>query len=116
MKRGGAVAYRPPVLLPNLSFIHPEFHISMLRKYFPDPSHVLEVQLVKLRDDMSCEVQSVEIVDWQVRKLRSKDIASMKVVWSDHPREETMWELEEHMRNKYLYLFDLDGKTSFLKV
>jgi hypothetical protein len=88
----------------------------MLRKYFPDPSHVLEVQLVKLRDDMSCEVQSVEIVDWQVRKLRSKDIASMKVVWSDHPREETMWELEEHMRNKYLYLFDLDGKTSFLKV
>jgi hypothetical protein len=37
-------------------------------------------------------------------------------VWSDHPREETMWELEEHMRNKYLYLFDLDGKTSFLKV
>lgn len=109
------MAYKS-VLPPNLSFIHSEFHISMLRKYFPVPSYVLEVQLVELRDDMAYEVQSVEIVDQQVRKLRSKDIALVKVVWSDHPREETKWELEENMGNKYLYLFNLDGKTSFLKV
>ena len=57
------MAYRPLVLPPNLSFIHLKFHISILRKYFPNPSHVLEVQLVKIRDDMSYEVQSMEIVD-----------------------------------------------------
>ena len=38
--RVGEVAYR--LILPHeLSRIHPVFHVSMLRKYIPDPSHVL---------------------------------------------------------------------------
>jgi len=55
-------------------------------------------------------------VDRQVRKLRLKEITLVKVVWSRHPREETTWELEEEMLNKFPYLFKLDGKTSVLKV
>jgi hypothetical protein len=58
----------------------------------------------------------VEIVDRQVRKLRLKEITLVKVVWSRHPREEATWELEEEMLNKFPYLFELDGKTSVLKV
>ena len=81
------VAYRL-ALPPNLSSIHLVFHVSMLRKYLSDPSHVLEVQLVELREDMSYEVQPVEIMDRQVRKLRSKDITSVKVKWKGHSREE----------------------------
>ncbi len=41
----GTVSYRL-ALPPNLSHVHPVFHISMLRKYVPDPSHVLSVQEV----------------------------------------------------------------------
>jgi hypothetical protein len=115
LERVGVVAYRL-ALPPNLSSIHPVFHVSMLRKYLSDPSHVLEVQPVELRKDMTYEVQPIKIVDRQVRKLRSKDITSVKVVWSGHPREEATWELEEEMLNKYPFLFELDGKTSFLKV
>jgi hypothetical protein len=115
LERVGVVTYRL-ALPPNLSSIHPVFHVSMLRKYLSDPSHVLEVQPVELRKDMTYEVQPIKIVDRQVRKLRSKDIASVKVVWSGHPREEATWELEEEMLNKYPFLFELDGKTSFLKV
>jgi hypothetical protein len=81
------VAYRL-ALPPNLSSIHLVFHVSMLRKYLSDPSHVLEVQLVELREDMSYEVQPEEIMDRQVRKLRSKDITSVKVKWKGHSREE----------------------------
>jgi len=55
-------------------------------------------------------------VDRQVRKLRLKEITLVKVVWSRHPREEATWELEEEMLNKFPYLFELDGKTSVLKV
>jgi hypothetical protein len=44
-----------------------------------DPSHVLEVYPIELRDDMVYEVQPKAIVDRQVRKLRLKDIASVKV-------------------------------------
>jgi hypothetical protein len=49
-------------------------------------------------------------------KLWSKEIVSVKVVWSRHPREEVTWELKEEILNKYPYLFELDGKTSVLKV
>jgi hypothetical protein len=87
LEKVGVVAYRL-ALPPNLSSIHLVFHVSMLRKYLSYPSHVLEVQLVELREDMSYEVQPVEIMDRQVRKLRSKDITSVKVKWKGHSREE----------------------------
>jgi hypothetical protein len=51
LERVGVVAYRL-ALPPNLSSIHPVFHVSMLRKYLSDSSHVLEVQPVELREDM----------------------------------------------------------------
>ena len=37
----GTVAYRI-ALPPELSSIHNVFPVSMLRKYIPDPSHVVE--------------------------------------------------------------------------
>ena len=39
--RVGEVAYRL-VLPPELSRIHPVFHVLMLRKYIADPSHMLQ--------------------------------------------------------------------------
>jgi len=88
----------------------------MLRKHLSDSFHELEVQPVELREDISYEVQSVEIMDRKGGKLWSKEIVSVKVVWSRHPREEVTWELKEEILNKYSYLFELDGKTSVLKV
>ena len=64
--RVGEVAYR--LILPHeLSRIHPVFHVSMLRKYIPDPSHVLQPQMVELNEDLSYEEYPVAVVDHQVR-------------------------------------------------
>ncbi len=52
--RVGAVAYWLE-LLPNLSHVHPVFHISMLRKYFLDSSHVLQPDLVELNENLTFE-------------------------------------------------------------
>ena len=41
LKRIGVVACRL-ALPPNMSGVHEVFHISMLRKYTPDPSHVVD--------------------------------------------------------------------------
>ena len=41
----GTVAYRLD-LPPELSKVHNVFHVSMLLKYIPDPSHVLRDQPV----------------------------------------------------------------------
>ncbi|KAJ9186935.1 hypothetical protein P3X46_002451 [Hevea brasiliensis] len=85
--RVGAVAYRLELPL-NLSHVHPVFHISMLRKYIPDPSHVLQPDVIKLKENLTFEEQPVAIVDYQVRQLRSKQIPMVKVLWRSQSVEE----------------------------
>ncbi|XP_070012952.1 uncharacterized protein [Nicotiana sylvestris] len=63
-------------LLPSLARVHPVFHISMLRRYHGDPAVASSVQLDK---DLSYVEEPVAILDRQVKKLRSKNIASGKV-------------------------------------
>ena len=41
LERVGAVAYRL-ALLPSLSSVHEVFHVSMLRKYTPNPTHIVD--------------------------------------------------------------------------
>ncbi|XP_020972163.1 uncharacterized protein LOC110269084 [Arachis ipaensis] len=108
LDRIGAVTYRL-ALPPELSMIHPVFHVSMLRKYLPDPSHVLAPQAIELNEDLSFEEKPVAIIDRQVKKLRSKEIASVKVVWKNHPVEEATWEVKDAMHDKYPYLFESKG-------
>ena len=41
LERVGTVAYRL-ALPPSMSGVHEVFHVSMLRKYAPDPTHVVD--------------------------------------------------------------------------
>ena len=77
--RVGEVAYRL-VLLPKLLWIHPVFHVSILRKYISDPSHILQPQTVELSEDLTYEEYPVAIVDRQVHQLRTKDIPMVKIL------------------------------------
>ena len=58
VERISPVAYRLD-LPEEFSRVHNVFHISMLRKYIPDPSHALEALEIELRDDLSYEEQPV---------------------------------------------------------
>ncbi|XP_017973337.1 PREDICTED: uncharacterized protein LOC108661393 [Theobroma cacao] len=62
IERTGLVAYRLE-LPPELDRIHNVFHVSMLKKFVPDPSHILEAPLIKLQEDLKFEVQPVRILD-----------------------------------------------------
>ncbi|XP_017984337.1 PREDICTED: uncharacterized protein LOC108663631 [Theobroma cacao] len=104
-ERVGTVAYRL-ALQPDLSNIHPVFHVSMFKKYNPDLSHVIQHETIQLNDDLTYEEQPVAILDRQVKKLRSKDLALVKVLWQNQTSEEVTWEAEEDMLIKYPHLFD----------
>jgi len=39
------------------------FHVSQLRKYVPDPSHVLKVEDLQIKGDLTVEVQPVGLGD-----------------------------------------------------
>ena len=56
------------------------FHVFMLRKYILDPSHVLEAPLIELREDLSFEVQPIDIVDQRMEVLRNEVILMVKLL------------------------------------
>ncbi|XP_070045845.1 uncharacterized protein [Nicotiana tomentosiformis] len=90
LERIREVAYKL-ALPPNLSVVHPVFHVSMLQKYYDDRSHVLDFSTVQLDENLTYIEEPVVILETHVQKLRSKDIASVKVQWRDHPVEEATW-------------------------
>ncbi|WMV60292.1 hypothetical protein MTR67_053677 [Solanum verrucosum] len=104
-KRIGNVAYE--LELPQeLAAVHPVFHISMLKKCIGDPSLILPTESIKIKDNLSYEEIPVQILDRQVRTLRTKDVASVKVLWRNQFVEEATWEAEEDMKKRYSYLFE----------
>ena len=104
IKRIRKVAYELD-LPQEMSAIHNVFHVFMLKKYVPDPSHVFQLQTIKIREDLSYEEKSIEIVNREVKKLRNKEIPLVKVIWQNHRVEEATWEREEDMRQNYPELF-----------
>ena len=104
LERIGKVAYR--LALPQeLSSVHNVFHVSMLKKYIPDPSHVLEHEPIEVHEDLTYEEQPVQILDKKEKTLRNKVITLVKVLWRNHKVEEATWEREDDMRKKYPHLF-----------
>nr|XP_016484766.1 PREDICTED: uncharacterized protein LOC107805278 [Nicotiana tabacum] len=98
------MAYRL-ALPPELSFIHPVFRVLMLRKCISDSSQVLEVPTIPIDEKLSYEEEPMAIVDSQVRKLRSKEIVFVKVLWRNHTVEESAYKVEKDIQAKYPHLF-----------
>ncbi|XP_059291713.1 uncharacterized protein LOC132045187, partial [Lycium ferocissimum] len=69
-------------------------------------SHVIRWDSVMLDQNLSYEEEPIAILDCLIRKLRSKEIASVKVHWSDRSMEEATWETELDMRARYPQLFE----------
>jgi len=66
-RRIGPVAYEI-ALPPQLENLHPVFQVSQLRKYVFDPSHVLEVEDVQIREDLTIEVPPVTLEDSKIEE------------------------------------------------
>ncbi|KAL2237891.1 UNVERIFIED_CONTAM: Transposon Tf2-11 polyprotein [Sesamum indicum] len=98
------LAYR--LALPTeLSQIHDVFHLLMLRRYRSDPNHIIREPEIEISEELTYVEEPAEILDRNVRKLRIKDIPMLKVRWSHHSPREATWEVEEHIKEKYPYLF-----------
>ena len=104
VERVGPLAYRL-ALSPELAQIHNVFHVSMLRRYRSDPSHVLKDPDIQICENLSYIEERVNIVDCQIKQLRRKDIPMVKIIWKNHGVEEATWETEEKMRKNYPHLF-----------
>ncbi|WMV15717.1 hypothetical protein MTR67_009102 [Solanum verrucosum] len=83
-----------------------------IAKRIGDPSLVLPTGSIKIKDNLSYEEVPVQILDRQVRRLKTKGVASVKVLWRNQFVEGATWEAEEDMKKRYPYLFESGGNTS----
>ena len=79
LERVGIVTYRL-VLPPSLSGVQEVFHVSMLRKYTPDPAHVVDWGEITIDTDGTFEEGPVCILDSWDQVLRRKTVRLVKVL------------------------------------
>ena len=89
LERVGTIAYRL-ALPPSLSGVHEVFHVSMLRKYTPDPAHVVDWGGIIFDTDGTFEEGPVRILDSRDQVLRPKTVRLVKVLWQHRGVEEAI--------------------------
>ena len=100
LERISTVAYRL-ALPPSMSCVHEVFHVSMLRKYTPDPAHVVDWGQMEVDTDGTFEKGPVCILDSRDQVLRFKTVRLVRVLWRHYRVEESTWEREDTMRATY---------------
>ncbi|XP_075504555.1 uncharacterized protein LOC142541993 [Primulina tabacum] len=104
LDRIGKRAYRL-ALPPDLDRVQNVFHVSMLRKYISNPSHVLRHEALDLMPNLTYQEVPIQILDRKVKVLRNKEIGIIKILWRNQLVEEATWEPEEEMKLQYPELF-----------
>ena len=88
LERIGAVTYQL-ALSASMSGVNEVFHISMLRKYTPDPAHVVDWGQIEVDTDGTFEERLVCIVDSHDQVLRCKTVRLVRVLWRHYGVEES---------------------------
>ncbi|XP_060216791.1 uncharacterized protein LOC132644234 [Lycium barbarum] len=87
LERVGAVAYKL-ALPPELDKIHNVFHVSMLRRYRSDPSHVFPIESIEVIPNLTYEEEPIQILAHETKDLRNKKIPLVKVLWRNYSGKE----------------------------
>ena len=85
--------------------VHNVFHISVLKRYVHDATHVINWNDVQVEPEGYFLVEPDCILDKREILLRNRTIGQVKVQWKHLSLEEATWELESHMRAAYPILF-----------
>ena len=104
LERVGTVAYRLD-LPPSMSGVHEVFHVSTLRRYTPNPAHVVDWGEIEVDTDGTFEEGLVCIMDRRDQVLRRKTVRLVRVLWQHRGAEESTWEHDDTMQATYPFLF-----------
>ncbi|XP_060182190.1 uncharacterized protein LOC132611839 [Lycium barbarum] len=92
----------------------PELVHQAIEKMYDDENwsfRIIPVDDIQVIENLTYEEEPIVILDRQVRRLRSKEVASVKVLWRSKYREEMTWVAEAKMKSKYPHLFPVTDDT-----
>jgi hypothetical protein len=105
VERKGPMAYR--LALPDsLRCMQDIFHVSILRHYISDPTHVIDMSSLKVSDEEALMVEPVCILDHRVQQLRRRMVDQVKVQWDNYSLYSATWEDAYDMHQQFPFLFD----------
>ena len=64
----------------ELALVHPVFHVFILKKCIGDPKFVLPIEGLNVMGKLSYEEVPVEMLYRRVKRLRNREVASVKVL------------------------------------
>ncbi|XP_025985204.1 uncharacterized protein [Glycine max] len=85
---------------------HVFLRVSRGLGYIHDPSHVIELDDVQVKENLTYETLPLRIKDRRTKHLRGKEISLVKVIYGGASGEDATWELESQMRTTYPSLFE----------
>ena len=77
----------------------------MLKKWISDLESILPNEGLCVKDKLSYEEVSFQILYRQVKKLRKKDVVSVKVIWKNQLAEGATLEAEGDIKSRYHHHF-----------
>ncbi|GJY79118.1 hypothetical protein Tco_0484919 [Tanacetum coccineum] len=89
----------------ELSGVHDTFHVSNLKKCLADAYLHVPLDEIKVDKTLPFVEEPVEIMEREIKKLKRRNIALVKVRWNSKHGPEFTWEHEDQMRIKYPQLF-----------
>ena len=65
----------------------------------------MPLEIVAVKDSLSYANVPVDMLNCQVKRLRDKEVASVKVLWRSKSVEGATWEVEVSIKTMYPHLF-----------
>nr|GEX20861.1 putative reverse transcriptase domain-containing protein [Tanacetum cinerariifolium] len=85
--------------------VHSTFHVSNLRKCYPDEPLAILLDGLHIDDKLRFVEEPIEIIDREVKRLKQSRILIVKVQWNSRRGPEFTWKRKDQFQKKYPHLF-----------
>ena len=85
------------------------FHVSQLRRYIADPSHMLDHLGLVIEPDHMFVEHPIAVLDRKVKQLRRREVPLFLIQWSKRGPEEATWETEKSIMISYPEFYESLG-------
>lgn len=87
--------------LPLHIKIHNVFHVNLLKKYVPDPTHVFSDDQLTVSQNNTLDIQTEAVLQSQTRILKNRSMNEYLIKWDTYPEEDATWERAETLLKHY---------------